>query len=175
MLLAADRNLYGTTAHSLPGGNGTAFRLATNGTLATLVYFSSPEGANPHAGLFRAQTEIITARRNRGHEQLRNGLSIDGGGTLTTLASFNFTNGACPMAGLAPGSNGVFYGATCGGGTSDLGTDSPSLQMELSLRWFRSTAPTAPVPVAGWCWERMAFFTAPRFEEAPATPEPFLK
>jgi uncharacterized repeat protein (TIGR03803 family) len=42
--------------------------------------------------------------------------------TVTTLASFNFTNGAYPMAGLALGSNGVFYGTTCAGGTNNLGT-----------------------------------------------------
>jgi uncharacterized repeat protein (TIGR03803 family) len=44
------------------------------------------------------------------------------GNVLTSLASFDGANGAFSSASLTLGTDGLFYGTTQGGGTSDAGT-----------------------------------------------------
>jgi uncharacterized repeat protein (TIGR03803 family) len=44
------------------------------------------------------------------------------GKTITTIVNFNGTNGATPYSGLILSTDGNFYGTTCCGGTSGLGT-----------------------------------------------------
>ena len=57
LLLASDGNFYGTTknggayTNQSSSGDGTAFKLTTNGTLTTLVSFDGTNGANPQGGL----------------------------------------------------------------------------------------------------------------------------
>ncbi len=57
LLLASDGNFYGTTksggayTNESVSGDGTAFKLTTNGTLTTLISFDGTNGANPQGGL----------------------------------------------------------------------------------------------------------------------------
>ena len=57
LLLASDGNFYGTTksggayTNQSVSGDGTAFKLTTNGTLTTLVSFGGTNGTNPQGGL----------------------------------------------------------------------------------------------------------------------------
>ena len=47
-----DGSFYGTTSQGGTGGNGTVFKVTTNGVLTTLHFFgAAPDGANPDAGL----------------------------------------------------------------------------------------------------------------------------
>jgi uncharacterized repeat protein (TIGR03803 family) len=51
LLLGSDGNFYGTTAYGGAYGDGTVFRMASDGTLTTLVTFNGYAGANPQAAL----------------------------------------------------------------------------------------------------------------------------
>ena len=122
-----DGNFYGTTPwggtnDAINGGDGTVFRVTTNGLLTMLVSFSGTNGAHPYAGL---------ALGNDGNFY---GTTVHGGsfndgtlfrvttnGDLTTLVSFGGTNGAEPNA-LTLGNDGNFYGTTWVGGSGDIGT-----------------------------------------------------
>ena len=46
-----DGNFYGTTLEGGTNGEGTIFKLTTNGTLTSLFSFSGNNGAIPYAGL----------------------------------------------------------------------------------------------------------------------------
>ena len=46
---ATDGNLYGTTFDGGWGGEGTVFRITTNGVLTTVLWFNGANGANPQS------------------------------------------------------------------------------------------------------------------------------
>src|SRR5437879_5803806 len=50
----SDGNCYGATSTGGVGGAGTAFRITTNGTLTTLLWFDGLNGASPQAPLVQA-------------------------------------------------------------------------------------------------------------------------
>jgi len=114
-----DDCFYGTTAY---GGNnfsgsfsgqGTVFRITTNGLFTTLVYFGGTNGNTPYAGLAL------------GTDQNFYGTTVAGGafgsgtvfrmtrdGVLTNFFSFDGTNGARPSGGITQGRDGNYYGVT---------------------------------------------------------------
>lgn len=54
LVQTTDGNLYGSTYQGGTNGNGTLFRLATNGTFTTVHLFTGTNGgANPYAGLIQ--------------------------------------------------------------------------------------------------------------------------
>jgi uncharacterized repeat protein (TIGR03803 family) len=53
LLLASDGNFYGTTTSGGVYGQGTVFRITSEGTLATLVQFDGYQGANPQCTLIQ--------------------------------------------------------------------------------------------------------------------------
>ena len=94
-------------------GNGTAFKITTNGVLTTLVYFNVTNGRQPMNGL------------SRGHDGHYYGTTPTGGlvnkgtvfkmsatGTLNLLASFDGTNGLAPFSGVTQGTDGKLYGVS---------------------------------------------------------------
>ncbi|MGC9940698.1 MAG: choice-of-anchor tandem repeat GloVer-containing protein [Verrucomicrobiota bacterium] len=119
-----DGCFYGTTSHVGNGGNGTLFRVTTNGSLTTLLAFGGTNGGWPQASLTLANDGNFYGTTCQG------GSSGDGtvfkvttGGVLTSLVSFNGTNGSGPGLGsLTLGSDGSFYGTTYGGGVTGQGT-----------------------------------------------------
>jgi len=129
LTLGADGSLYGTTyfggiSNSTSHiGMGTVFRVATNGVLDTLVYFSGTNGAYPLAALTLGTdgnfygTTSVTGPTAGG-----TAFQMTPNGTLTTLVNFSGTNGASPQAALTLGTDGALYGTTYSGGASNYGT-----------------------------------------------------
>ena len=130
MVLMDDGFLYGSTPQTVychgslcSGYGGTVFRIAADGTFATLHTFKTAAGG--------WQVGPLTA----GPDGLLFGLTVQGGslgegtafaiatdGTHLPLASFNIANGALPYGALTLGADGNFYGTTSIGGAHGKGT-----------------------------------------------------
>lgn len=119
-----DGNFYGTTAIGGTNGNGTIFRLATNGAFASLVSFDNANGASPYAGLVSAKDGSLYGTTYQGGTNGQGTIfKLTTNGTFSSLYSFTGTNdGGNPYAGLAQGRDGNFYGTTFYGGTNGFGT-----------------------------------------------------
>ena len=149
-----DGNFYGTTAYAGegpygPSGNGTIFRISTNGAFATLYSFTDhTNGAIPQAGLLAQGSDGYSYGATeysggffwvfaqwRGWRFYGDGtvFKISANGALTTLYSFGSvlgnSNSVNPLAldgsgpnGLVQGRDGGFYGTTSSGGTYNNGT-----------------------------------------------------
>ena len=130
LVLGSDGNLYGVTEggarrnqHGL--GQGTVFKINTNGTLTSLHLFTGGnDGGNPGGGLVRGSdgnlygTTYIGGTSNSGTV-----FKISTNGALMNLYSFTGGNdGANPQAALVQGADGNLYGTTQGGGTGNSGT-----------------------------------------------------
>jgi len=130
-----DGNLYGATGSGGPafiddptyggqGGNGTVFKLTTNGVLTTLAVFNGTNGNGPNS-LVQANDGDFYGTTSGGGTNGSHGtiFKLTAAGILTSLFSFNGTNGAGPAyATLLEAADGVFYGTTFSGGASNLGT-----------------------------------------------------
>jgi len=140
LVQGSDGNFYGTTYHGGTNGNGTVFRITTNGTLTSLYSFTGyNDGGTPDAalvqgsdGYFYGTTEEGgTTNYNANFRNYGGGtvFKISPNGTLTSLYSFTNSpdgpwpphpDGAYPEAGLVQGSDGNFYGTTAYGGMTGI-------------------------------------------------------
>jgi len=131
-----DGNFYGVTTYggdyfdpiTLLGGDGTIFKMTSNGTLTTLYYFNSTNGSGslPNSPLVLGNdgnlygiTEFTGSGFPYGpasHTGFGTVFKITTNGILTTLHTFDGTNGSLPISGLTPGKDGSFYGVTYSGG-----------------------------------------------------------
>lgn len=126
MPLGNDGHLYGTT---FVGGNnncGTLFKVTTNGTFTTLIYFNNANGTytnelNPNSLILGNDGNLYGTASAGGSGYCGTVFVVTTNSKLTTLVSFNNTNGANPIS-LMIGKNGNFYGTTYGGGTYGDGT-----------------------------------------------------
>jgi uncharacterized repeat protein (TIGR03803 family) len=125
VIQAGDRNLYGTTAYGGQYGNGTVFKITTNGALTTLYSFTGgSDGSSPVAALIQASDGNLygtTAYGGGAYGGDGTVFQITTNGTLTTLGWFNGANGANPQAPLVEGMDDNLYGVAQNGGPSDNG------------------------------------------------------
>ncbi len=122
---AADGNLYGTTYLGGTKAQGTVYRMALDGTFATLYTFSSDaKGAfYPYGGLLQGPDGALYGTTLRGGtNDAGTVFRITLDGTLSVLHSFNGSDGKNPESDLVLGNDGALYGTTLLGGTADRGT-----------------------------------------------------
>jgi uncharacterized repeat protein (TIGR03803 family) len=124
LVQATNGSFYGTTLSGGAHGQGTLFRITTNGALTTLHAFSGgSDGAAPRAGLIQALDGNLYGTTSSG--------GPSGGGTvframlnggLTTLHAFSSGHDGANPWGLVQAADGNFYGTTSSGGDSSDGT-----------------------------------------------------
>jgi len=126
LIQGADGALYGTTYAGgtngdFPGGDGTVFRIGTNGSGYAVLYSFTGRGGDgrfPYTGLIQGADGALYGTTQQGGT---NGdgtvfrIGTDGTG-YAVLYSFTFTGGLSPN-GLIQGADGALYGTTQYGGT----------------------------------------------------------
>jgi uncharacterized repeat protein (TIGR03803 family) len=125
MLQATDGYLYGTTANTCGGGQGTIFKMTPGGLLTILdTFIGGSEGVPVSAPVQTTDGKIYGTTYYGGANLGGQVFQITPTGTFTTLYSFcsQIINNLCAdgenPTGLIQGSDGNLYGATYSGGTS---------------------------------------------------------
>ena len=120
LIQATDGKLYGTTSRGGNAGDGTIFRLDTDGTSFETVYSFDDfeaEGAWPGGGLVQASDGNLYGALTIGFGFSGSIFKIDPDGvSLLTLHEFVSGEGT-PRGALVEASDGALYGATTLGGT----------------------------------------------------------
>ena len=124
---AGDGTLYGTTEEGGANGGGTVFRLNPDGLgFLTLTNFGVATGTNPVAQLLLASDGNLYGSCINGGLTPTNGtlwkIQTNGAG-LAVIKSFavNGTEGRRPFASLTEGADGMLYGVTDMGGSTNKG------------------------------------------------------
>ena len=130
LVLMDDGRFYGTTPQTVfchgslcSGYGGTVFRVAADGTFATLHTFIGTAGGWQPGPLARGGSGLLyglTVQGGTGSEGTAYAIATDG--TQVPLANFNGANGGLPYGGLLRGSDGNFYGTTSVGGAHNKGS-----------------------------------------------------
>lgn len=122
----ADGLLYGTTYSGGASGYGTIYRLAADGTIATLHAFTGgSDGAYPYgAAAIAADASLYGTAAQGGDFGQGTVFKLSSDGTFTVLHAFigDASDGGYPIAGLAPAADGSYYGTTMFGGAQSAGT-----------------------------------------------------
>jgi uncharacterized repeat protein (TIGR03803 family) len=117
--LGSDGDFYGTTSGGGIHGNGTVFKITTDGKLTTLHSFSAAgtDGGSPNYPVFQASNgDFYGATPAGGANTGGTFFRITSSGSYTTLASFeNSVTGYSPNPPVE-GTDGNFYGTTHNGG-----------------------------------------------------------
>ncbi len=129
VIQGSDGYLYGTTLaggvnDTNLGGDGTVFKMSTNGAFVWSFSFNNANGAVPFAGLVQAgDGNFYGTTEAGGSFGAGTVFRITPGGTLSSL--FRFTNGVIdggyPQADLCLGSDGYLYGTTETNGAGEAG------------------------------------------------------
>jgi uncharacterized repeat protein (TIGR03803 family) len=127
LVLGADGNFYGTTAHGGNSGAGTVYKITPSGTLTTIYNFCAQiactDGAVPRDGLtLGSDGNFYSTTYYGGANNQGTIFRITPSGALHRLHSFNGTDGRYPIQHLFQATNGVFYGVTDDDGSSGDGT-----------------------------------------------------
>ncbi len=123
LTLDTDGSFYGTTYAGGTYNAGTVFKLALDGTFASLYSFTGgADGSNCYGGLLLASDGNFYGTTEQGGAYgLGTVYRISREGVLTTLASFDGYQGAVPECTLIQATDGNLYGTTQFGGTEDYG------------------------------------------------------
>jgi uncharacterized repeat protein (TIGR03803 family) len=120
-----DGDFYGTTYAGGTNGNGTVFRVSTNGALTSLYSFTGGnDGEFPQSGLAHGSDGYFHGTTYGGGTN-GNGtvFQISTNGALTSVYSFTGApDGANPPCALVQASDHDFYGTASRGGTNGYGT-----------------------------------------------------
>jgi uncharacterized repeat protein (TIGR03803 family) len=136
LVQALNGNLYGTTlvggtsAECAQPGCGVAFEITTTGTYTKLHDFCSEpscaDGGQPYAGMIQATDGNLYGTTHLSREESVI-YQITPSGTFRTVHTFcgnqSCPYGDAPYAGLFQSTNGVLYGTTIAGGTSNTCTN----------------------------------------------------
>lgn len=119
-------NLYGAAYYGGPGGYGTVFKLAPDGTFSVLHAFSGDAGGGyPQSNLLPIKNALYGTTATGGDPNCNCGVVFKLGmdGTETVLHTFTGgpADGGFSYTGLARGAHGFLYGATQGGGKKSAG------------------------------------------------------
>jgi uncharacterized repeat protein (TIGR03803 family) len=121
LVQGSDGFLYGTTsAGGTNGGNGTVFKISTNGALTSLYSFTFVnDGSSPNGLLQGRDGKFYGTASNGGTNDGGTMFRISANGVRDTLYSFTRgSDGWHPEAGLVQGLDGSFYGTTAYGETN---------------------------------------------------------
>ncbi len=118
-----DGSFYGSTSYGGVSGQGSIFKITTNGTFFPVASFGFTNGANPYGRLLRSGDVFFGTTANGGpfshgtvFQLASNHLAVQVSFTNTTV------DGSTPFGGLIAGTSGVFYGTTVAGGPGVYGT-----------------------------------------------------
>lgn len=119
--------IFKTSYTNVNNGDGTIFRITTNGDFTLLASFDGTNGYSP-ANIIQASDGNFYGTTEYGGIDDYNGVGtvfrMTSDGQITTLVRFSGTNGAYPNS-LMQASNGCLYGTTGSGGqyfTGDVGS-----------------------------------------------------
>ncbi len=129
LVLGSDGAIYGTT-HFGTGGRGSLFRLASDGTLATLVEFTDAgetaetPGLHPDSGVIQASDGNLYGTTSQGGASGKGTLFRfePATGIFATVAEFTGGEDGGTPSGLRELSDGYLYGTTQVGGAGSAGT-----------------------------------------------------
>jgi uncharacterized repeat protein (TIGR03803 family) len=125
LIEAGDRFLIGVTTEGGANGNGTIFRLRTDGSeFSTLHHFAGGTGgARPLAGLIEDQSGNLYGTTGQGGQKNRGTIyRLSATGEVKVLHAFSDEEGAEPASHLLASADGYLYGTTRQGGRGDRGT-----------------------------------------------------
>jgi uncharacterized repeat protein (TIGR03803 family) len=113
LVLGSDGCFYGTTDNGGSSGNGTVFKVTTNGTLTTLVSFGYTNGSSPNGLTVGNDGNFYGTTYWGGASGYGTVFEITPNGGLTSLNSFTTDYaGRHPQGTLVQGSDGNLYGTT---------------------------------------------------------------
>jgi len=109
LIVGKDGALYGTTYGGGASGEGTVFRITTNGSLNTLVNFAGTNGAYPMAGVVQtADGSLYGTASGGGIDNYGVVFQVATNGVLSWL-DLDGVTGSYPESGLVVGSDGNLY------------------------------------------------------------------
>jgi len=148
LVQAGDGNLYGTTRNGGIGfdgndaqapvtGNGTVFRVTTNGVLTVMWLFDGDNAAHPMGDLVLGKDGALYGVTHFGGvPYLGTVFRLTTNGVFTSLISLDGTTGGLPWSGLMLGTDGNLYGTTSYEGPNGAGTVFRLVEtISTSLRW----------------------------------------
>jgi uncharacterized repeat protein (TIGR03803 family) len=121
--LSAYGFFFGTTTFGGTRGEGTAFKVSSQGTFTTLFDFGGTDGKMPSSSLLQAKDGLFYGTTFLGGYRYGTLFQMDSNGVFRTLGSFlGDVSGGVPYAALVQGIDQSFYGTTGYGGPGLHGT-----------------------------------------------------